>query len=316
MNFDPTVKKTVLVTGPNGFIGRQLMIDISKQLSDWNIKVISRKPVENIDGFLGFERFYEGDFDSSFFSDVTHVIHLVGLAHRFKNVDPSELERINVGSLQRLLHNLNLKSLEKLIFLSSYSVSLLEQNIVLDTAQYAITKERAEAILKEWYKKTVKVFEVVILRPAMVYGPGAPGNFERIQKLLRLPVPLPFGSLDCIRSFIHVKNLSSAMISALKTPLQAGITSWELSDPWSETFGGFVRDLNRAIHGKAIILKFPISLLRIGLTLLGKKDLFCKLTLSFQVDSKPFISDFSWKPPVSFESRFEDLKSESNRCSN
>lgn len=308
MNSTSSATKTVLVTGPNGFIGQQLIHDLREQLPDWNIKIISRKPVEEIDGFLEFERFFAGDFDTSFFGDITHVIHLAGLAHRFKNVDSRELERVNVGFLQKLLFHLNSKLLEKLIFMSSYSVTLLEQSIVMDTAQYAVTKQNAELLLKDWYQKTSKLFEVIILRPTMVYGRGAPGNFERLQKLLKIPIPLPFGNLDRRRSFIHVRNLSSAMLSLLKAPRQAGIAVWELSDPWSETFIGFIQDLNKAIDGKAIIFKFPICLLRYGLSLLGKADLFRKLTLSFHIDVGPFIKQFNWSNVVSFESRFDDLE--------
>ncbi|NBX68192.1 MAG: NAD-dependent epimerase/dehydratase family protein [Proteobacteria bacterium] len=308
MNTNPNSTKTVLVTGANGFIGRQLISDLANQIPGFSIKVISRKSILNLDSVLDFDRFINNDFKPSFFSDVTHVIHLAGVAHRFNNIDSTELERINVGYLQKLMFNLNLNSLEKLIFMSSYSVSLIEQSIVMDTAQYAVTKQNAELLLKDWYQKTSKLFEVIILRPTMVYGRGAPGNFERLQKLLKIPIPLPFGNLDRRRSFIHVRNLSSAMLSLLKAPRQAGIAVWELSDPWSETFIGFIQDLNKAIDGKAIIFKFPICLLRYGLSLLGKADLFRKLTLSFHIDVGPFIKQFNWSNVVSFESRFDDLE--------
>ena len=49
-------------------------------------------------------------------------------------------------------------------------------------------------------------FDIVIVRPPLVYGPNAPGNFGRLVRLLSLGVPLPLGGINNVRSFIGLDN--------------------------------------------------------------------------------------------------------------
>lgn len=299
--------KTVLVTGPNGFVGRQLILDLKTQHPNWKIKVISRSEVAGVAETLDYESFRHGRFDHSFFKDVDSVVHLAGLAHKFHELKLEELDSVNVDFLREILSVLNIDVLHKFVFLSSYSVSLLERGVILDTVMYAKTKQKGEELLDHWFHKTSQKFEVVILKPSMVYGRGAPGNFDKLIRLLSLPVPLPFGSFQVPRSFIHVKNLSSAIVQILKCSTREGFSTWEISDPWVETFSGFVSDLNRTVQGRAKVFLFPLSVLKLCLILVGKKGLFEKLILSFKIDASPFMSRYDWRPPVNFENRFKDL---------
>ena len=49
--------------------------------------------------------------------------------------------------------------------------------------------------------------ELVVIRPPLVYGAYAKANFALLQKLARLPLPLPFGSLRNRRDLIVLDNL-------------------------------------------------------------------------------------------------------------
>jgi nucleoside-diphosphate-sugar epimerase len=281
--------------------------EIHRLFPHWKIKTISRSSSSVEAETLDYQKFREGKFDRSFFADVSHVVHLAGLAHKFKNLNLEEIKSVNIDFFQEVLANLNLKILEKLVVMSSYSVSLLEQGVVLDTIIYAVTKQKAEEILKSWFLSNSKTPEVIILRPPMVYGKGAPGNFGRIIKLLNLPIPLPLGSFRFPRSFIQINNLTSALVAILCSPKESGISRWEISDPWVETFSGFIQELNISIQGKARIFSFPLMLFKIVLTVCGKKEAFRKLILSYQIDPGPFIQNYDWKPPVKFLDRFKGL---------
>lgn len=300
--------KVVLITGANGFIGSQLLADTKNRFPHWKIKAISRSPVPRADSWLSFQEFKKGAFPPSFFSDVNHFVHLAAIAHRKADYDSHELESVNIGFLDEILEHLNSIQLEKVVFLSSLAVSLLEKNVVLDTVAYAKAKAKAEQHLKWFAQKRLGATEIVILRPPMVYGKDAPGNFESLVRLLALPVPLPFKSLRSPRTSIHLKNLTAAIQSILESPLQSGTTTFEISDPWKESLNQFISDLQKAVSGKAKLIPFPPSVLSFLFRIIGKGSVYEKLALETNIDNSAFLSRYSWTPPIRFEARFDDLR--------
>ena len=50
-----------------------------------------------------------------------------------------------------------------------------------------------------------------MIRPPLVYGPGAPGNFAHLMRVLYRGVPLPLGAVYNRRSFVAVENLVSLL---------------------------------------------------------------------------------------------------------
>ena len=49
--------------------------------------------------------------------------------------------------------------------------------------------------------------DYVIIRPPMVYGPNAPGNFKRLVNLIKYGFPLPISNIKNKRSFVGIDNL-------------------------------------------------------------------------------------------------------------
>lgn len=135
--------KVVLITGPNGFIGQHLVDYLKKTHADYKIKTISREA--HSPDSISYQDFISNNYDSTFFDDVTDVVHLAAIAHKFGFNDQAQLDEININYPARLLEVLKTKSLEKFIFMSSVAVSLLEKGIVLDTKAYAETKKNGRS---------------------------------------------------------------------------------------------------------------------------------------------------------------------------
>ena len=57
--------------------------------------------------------------------------------------------------------------------------------------------------------------EVVILRPPLVYGPNAKGNFANLVRLTNLGIPLPLSKIKNKRAFISIDNLVHLVITCL-----------------------------------------------------------------------------------------------------
>lgn len=61
-----------------------------------------------------------------------------------------------------------------------------------------------------------------MLRPPLVYGPGAPGRFALLLRLVRGGWPLPAAGLPAGRSVIFIDNLLDATELALEHPAATG----------------------------------------------------------------------------------------------
>ena len=60
--------------------------------------------------------------------------------------------------------------------------------------------------------------EVVILRPPLVYGPGVKANFQSMMRWLYSGIPLPFGSINNLRSMVSLGNLVDFIATCLLHP--------------------------------------------------------------------------------------------------
>lgn len=299
--------RVVLITGVTGFIGQNLYHLMKETSPNLKLKFISSKKKSD-PHTLSYQDFKLETNNADFFEDITDVVHLAAIAHQPDFDDEKVLKEINVQYPLELLEKLKKEKLQNFIFMSSIGVSLLEKDIILDTARYAQSKKDAEdaisSVANEYPESSL-----YMLRSPMVYGQGAPGNFARLIKLLKLPVILPFGSFHFSRPHIHIKNLCSIICYLIGK--EERIHGWqvlEVEDPFQVSLSQFMRELKLKTRGIALILNFPISLVRFGLSLLGRKNVYKKLSLEFKVDNESKERNLkNWVPPVSRKDLFQDL---------
>ncbi|EJO33197.1 NDP-sugar oxidoreductase [Achromobacter marplatensis] len=136
---------------------------------------------------------------------------------------------------------------------------------------------------------------LTIVRPPMVYGAACPGNFPRLIKLVKSGIPLPFGSVRGIRSFIHVDNLASFLTFCAAGPAAPGVyiagdgSDFELPD--------LIRAIAAGIGAPARLLPFPPALLRVAAGAIGRQREVDSLTRPMPVDwSKARAA--GWTPPT------------------
>lgn len=214
----------VLLTGSTGFVGRHLVAKhgIFKHVvrtNDVNF-LSSVYIVESINAKTNWSNAFEG---------VDVVIHLAGLAHS-EHHSTLHYQDVNVDGTLKLASEARKAGVQRFVFVSSIGVNGISTqsdpfSIKFAPAphnDYARSKYEAELGLKKIAKETG--LEVVIVRPTLVYGPNAPGNFGMLTKLVRkLPV-LPFGLANNRRDFISVQNLADLLITCARRPEAAGHT--------------------------------------------------------------------------------------------
>jgi nucleoside-diphosphate-sugar epimerase len=143
-------------------------------------------------------------------------------------------------------------------------------------------------------------FELVILRPPLVYGPNVKANFRALIRLAASGLPLPFARIDNRRSLIFIGNLVDATVRAALDPAAAGQVllvrdGVDLSTP--DLVCALAAGLGRPARLFAVPEAVFAKLRR--LPVLG--SIVGRLTLSLQVDDSATRALLDWVPPVSAE---------------
>jgi nucleoside-diphosphate-sugar epimerase len=152
------------------------------------------------------------------------VVHLAARVHVMNETadDPlHEFRQANVEGTRRLALDAAAAGVRRIVYMSSIKasgersgdlpLSADQQDAPADP--YGISKLEAETRLREVAADSQ--LSLVILRPALVYGPGVGGNVLRLMKLIASGLPIPLGSVRNQRSMIFAENLAALVVAAL-----------------------------------------------------------------------------------------------------
>lgn len=298
----------VLVTGASGFIGRSLC----KQLLQhgWFVRGASRSGPSATTIPPGTELMRIGALDAETdwagaLGGVDAVVHLAARVHVMheSSSDPiGAFRTVNTEGTRRLAVMAAEAGVRRIVYLSSIKVNggqtadspFTESDVPRPDEAYGMSKWLAEQALWDTARRTG--LEVVVVRPPLVYGPNAPGNFNRLLKFIRLGIPLPLGSVRNQRSFVYVENLCDAIRVCLQHPAAASRT-FLLSDGEDISTPELIRLLSRYLGCRSRLLPFPPTLLEAGASLLGFHEEAERLLRSLRVDSSAIRETLRWNPP-------------------
>ncbi|WP_239000495.1 NAD-dependent epimerase/dehydratase family protein [Shewanella sp. LZH-2] len=296
-----------MVTGATGFVGRHLCSLIEGCL-----------PVARKNPFSGFSSIIVPEFNESVCwgslikVDVSCVIHLAGVAHKASS-SCNELYSVNTEATLHLAREIAKIGVKRFIFVSSIGVngaSTHSQPFDINSASnphnvYAQSKHDAEIGLKKIAAETG--LEVVIIRPTLVYGPNAPGNFGILTKFVKRSSVLPFGLVNNKRDFIAVQNLVDLLITCVNHPNAAGHT-FLASDMETVSIKQFTSAIADGLGKKVFQLPIPVSLMRFGGKLMGKSAMVEQLVGNLQVDSSNIKEVLGWTPPLTMKQAMATLR--------
>ncbi|RTE66807.1 SDR family oxidoreductase [Amphritea opalescens] len=298
---------TIFLTGVSGFIGRGLY----EKLLDLNdCSVIGGTRFKTLDSGFAFVEYGNVNADTSWLKLLYNckvVIHAAGVAHISQySVDTSKLfARVNVDGTLNLARQAASSGVERFIFISSIGVNG-NQNHIPFTAEdvaapqepYAQSKYEAEVGLLALAKETG--MEIVIIRPPLVYGPDAPGNFGKLVRLVEKGIPLPLGAIHNKRSFVALDNLVDLIVTCIDHPAAANQV-FLAGDGEDLSTSELLRGIATAMGKPSRLLPVPESWLRFGANLLGKEEVVDRLLGSLQVDISKTRDMLGWTPPISVE---------------
>jgi nucleoside-diphosphate-sugar epimerase len=303
------MKKIVAVTGATGFIGGAVVAACAKRGRE--ARALTRRQLtKTANSFVVGEVGPDTRWNEAL-QGVECVVHCAARAHVLNETTADalgEFRRVNRDGTLHLAEQAAAAGVRRLVFLSSIGVmgqgtdsrlpfsEIDDAKPVLD---YAISKWEAEQGLKGIAERTG--LEVVILRPPLVYGPSAPGNFDRLMRSLVKGWPLPLGRVyGNQRSYIGIQNLVDLIMLCIDHPAAVSQT-FLVSDGEDVSTTELLHRMGGALQKSPRLLPVPVWMLKLGASLVGKASIAQSLCGSLQVDSGKARRLLGWQPPFKLD---------------
>ena len=308
----PPIHQRILVTGASGFVGRCLVATLVAAGQD--VRAALRQSAV-LPASAGVESVVVDNLDATTdwqaaLNNVDCVVHLAARVHvmQDKAEDPlTEFRRVNVLGTLQLARQAVDAGVRRFVFISSVKVNgegtlkncpYTADDTPAPMDAYGVSKLEAEQVLLALAAATG--LEVVVIRPVLIYGPGAKANFLKMMQWLDRGLPLPLGAIDNSRSLLSVDNLVSLIRTCLTHP-DAVNQVFLASDGEDMSTTALMRRTARALGKSARLVPVPGAILTFMAGLLGKRDVAQRLCGSLQVDIAKTRRVLGWAPPLSVD---------------
>lgn len=303
-----------LVTGSSGFVGRSLVTRL--KADGFKVREVSRQAQTSENTNVVHIPVIDKDTDwSSALSDVSVVVHCAARAHRMNDPEDSlqKYKNVNYHGAVQLARECEKHGVRRLVFVSTIKVcaestpvgQVVSPDAALNpTDWYSQTKADAEVALKKM--TLTSPLELVIVRPPLVYGPGAKGNLQRLVSLLSKQLPLPLGAINNRRSLVGLENLVDfLLLTSLHPKANGHVFNVSDGEPVSTTH--ILKVLSKALNRRSFLVPVPPKLLKLVAKLTGTSAYTDRLLSNLEVDSTNCFEILEWQPPLSVDESITSL---------
>jgi UDP-glucose 4-epimerase len=289
----------VLVTGASGFIGRAVTVGLAQQ--GYDVRAGLRQP-PRFPFPPGIEIITHPDLAQSFdwtplLAGIDQVVHLAGIAHTGPGAAEALYDRVNHRATAELAAAAARCEIRHFVFVSSIRAQtgpsadhgLTEGDPPAPTDAYGRSKLAAEAAVR------AAGVPFTILRPVLLYGPGAKGNFAMLLRAARSRLPMPVRDFVNRRSLLSIDNFISALAFVLASPATLGET-YVVADPGiPPRLADLIATLRKAQGRWPLIVPMPLHYLETPLKLIGREDVWERLGGNLRVDTAKLVAA-GWQP--------------------
>jgi NADH dehydrogenase len=233
--------KRVLVTGANGFLGRNLVPFLSNTFS---VNCLVRDPEFRCKNAAVFHfRTYTDEAIEKAVSNSDSIVHCAAMLHGRKK----PMWDANVLYTRRLLDLAEKYKITHFIFISTENVQQNLKDI------YTTTKKLAEEVVKKYKNQT-------ILRPTVLYGPGDRKYVTRLIHIIKkYPVIPVLGGGENRFQFLYIDDLVRIITSSLAKGIYG---TYVIAGPQSVTYKSFMKQILNYLKISKPVVKIPIPLLK------------------------------------------------------
>ncbi|WP_299007634.1 NAD-dependent epimerase/dehydratase family protein [uncultured Shewanella sp.] len=291
----------ILLTGSSGFIGSffssNYPIKRCVVRNSNKVRHGSEHLITNLD---------ENTNWSGVFNDIDTIIHLAGLAHNHL-FSEEDYQAVNVSGTLHLAREAANAGVKRFVFVSSIGVNgattidtpFSNNSIPNPHNAFSRSKYDAELALNNLAEDTG--IEVVIVRPTLVYGADAPGNFGSLVRLIHKIPFLPFALVNNKRSFISVQNLCDLLFTCASHPKAPGNT-FLASDGESVSIKEFTNEIAAGVGQKLIQIPVPVIFMKLlGRLFINKSSKIQLLVGNLEVDSSNLQHVLGWRAPYTMK---------------
>lgn len=297
-------RRRIVITGASGFVGQHVVVafldgqshvvlamrDASSCPEAWSshpqITIIETGPIQTASNL---EHLMAG-------TDV--VVHLAALAHTL-SMPERDFMASNSAATERLCHAAAEARVKSFIHLSSIAAITgnVSDDVVDDdtvaspTTAYGRSKLAAETHVAALARDGIFA---ISLRPPLIVGAGAKGNWGALQRLAAGGFPLPFASVRNRRSMLDVDYLANAIVA-----LGTGEWSSDLSGNYAianrdaVSLSQMLSALRQGMGMPARLFPVPPALLAAPLRLSGRSRMADGLLGSLELDGSRFRETFN-----------------------
>ena len=235
-------RKTILITGAAGFIGRRLALLLADQYA---VRCLVRDALRAKPLLPSTVELVPGDMTDAAslkaaVSGVEAVVHLAALKS-----DEPDIVAVNVGGALNLVAACKAAGTRRVINLGSQAARLERRGA------YGQSKADSDAVFAS------SGLEVTTLLPSLVYGPNDAGVFN---KLARVTASAPFvpviGDGKTAYRTVHVDDVCAVIAGCLREPKTVGKT-YSVGGPETITFDGLVDMIGAAQGRKPLKVHIP-----------------------------------------------------------
>lgn len=280
-----SLQSKILVTGASGFVGRNMVQALAG--AGCAVRAIGREAPPADD---------RTDWNAAL-DGVSAVVHLAGR----HDGDRAVFDR-DVAMTLNLGRQAAARGIERFVYLSSIKANgdrtpagrpFRETDTPDPTDEYGRGKVRMETGLK------ALGLPLTVIRPPLVYGPGARGNVRRLMQAVERNWPLPVAAVDNRRSLVSTGNLCSFVLYALHEPLSVGQT-YLIADGEDVSLAELLRRMGRVMGRPPRMFAVPPAVLEGSLALIGRRGMADRLLGNLQVDISK-ARQLGWTPPLSLD---------------
>lgn len=214
----------ILITGANGFVGRRLVKRLSVENRRLRLVVRSSNncpeywKTRNLLHIAAQDDLANIERNQKLIKGVSTIVHLAGLAHR-PNASEEDFLKSNTELTACLARAAERSDVHAFINLSSIAATIgnppperldqhLSDKVIEPASAYGRSKSAAEKYVRAL---AAGGMFAVSLRPPLVIGAEAKGNWRKLQLLAASGLPLPFAAVHNRRSFCSIETLTEAI---------------------------------------------------------------------------------------------------------